>query len=417
MLEPPPLRDDCFALPPGVDWIAVEQVFEYLSNALSVRTSQHSVPLEAALNHVLARDVTSLNLSPPYRNSAIDGYAFNAKAIEGADVVRLSLLKGRAAAGHIFEGHVPEGSAVRILTGAVVPEGTDTVVLQEDVKTDQAEVVFRGPLKKGKNTRAAGEDIEIGQTLAKRGQLITSAELAVFASVGLSALEVYRPLRVGVMSTGDEICEAGAPLKKGQIFDANRPMLMAQLRHKGYEAVDLGKVSDDPKAIYEALNYGASRCDAILTTGGASAGDEDYLAALLRDKGSLEIWRIAVKPGRPMALGMWLGVPVFGLPGNPVAAFVCTLVFVQPALRLLSGRGWHLPKGYDLPANFEKSKKPGRREYLRARVRQGSVEVFPSEGSGRVTGLSWAEGLVEIQDHAREISIGDLVKFIPYDHF
>ena len=277
------------------------------------------------------------------------------------------------------------------MTGAVVPEGTDTVVLQEDVETDGHELVFHGPLKPGKNTREAGEDIKVGQSLLRLGHRVSPADLATLTSVGVSDVSVFRPLRVGVISTGDEICEGGEIPAEGQIFDANSPMLLGQLRQKGYEAIDLEKAPDDPQKVSETLNRGAELCDAILTTGGASAGDEDHLASLLRDKGSLEMWRIAVKPGRPMALGLWSGVPVFGLPGNPVAALVCTLVFVLPRLAVDGGGGWHTPNGYMLPAHFPKKKKPGRREYLRARVREGGVEVFPSEGSGRVTGLSWAE--------------------------
>ncbi len=417
MLKPPLLKDDCFALPPGVDWIPVDQVFQYLQNALTPRALHDERPVQQALGLFLAQEIISERSSPPHRNSAIDGYAFDGRASSSHGIIRLKLLEGRSAAGHAFVGSVPQGTAIRILTGAVVPEGTDTVVLQEDVETDGHELVFHGPLKPGKNTREAGEDIKVGQSLFEAGHRVSPADLATLTSVGVSDVSVFRPLRVGVMSTGDEICEGGEIPAEGQIFDANRPMLLGQLRQKGYEAIDLGKAPDDPQKVSETLNRGAELCDAILTTGGASAGDEDHLASLLRDKGSLEMWRIAVKPGRPMALGLWSGVPVFGLPGNPVAALVCTLVFVLPSLRLMGGGGWHTPNGYMLPAHFTKKKKPGRREYLRARVREGGVEVFPSEGSGRVTGLSWAEGLVEIQDHAYDIAQGDLVKFIPYEQF
>jgi molybdopterin molybdotransferase len=194
-------------------------------------------------------------------------------------------------------------------------------------------------------------------------------------------------------------------------------MLLALLRQMGHEAVDLGRVSDDRAALRALLDRGGAQADAILTSGGASSGDEDHVSALLNEAGAMAEWRIALKPGRPLALGMWRGVPVFGLPGNPVAALVCTLIFARPALRLLSGAGWAAPQGFDMPAAFEKRKKPGRREYLRARIREGRVEVFKSEGSGRISGLSWAEGLVELPDAAAEIGPGDPVRYIPYASF
>ena len=185
----------------------------------------------------------------------------------------------------------------------------------------------------------------------------------------------------------------------------------------GFSVADMGRVPDDRATLRATLDQAAAQADVILTSGGASAGDEDHVSALLREAGAMQEWRIAVKPGRPLALGLWEGTPVFGLPGNPVAAMVCTLVFARPAMALLSGQDWTEPQGFDLPAAFEKRKKPGRREYLRARVRDGRAEVFKSEGSGRISGLSWAEGLVEIEDGARHIQPGDLVRFIPYGSF
>jgi molybdopterin molybdotransferase len=179
----------------------------------------------------------------------------------------------------------------------------------------------------------------------------------------------------------------------------------------------MGRNPDDRAALAATLNEAARRADVILTSGGASAGDEDHVSALLRESGALQEWRIALKPGRPLALGLWQGAPVFGLPGNPVAALVCTLIFARPALGLLAGAGWSVPQGFDIPAAFTKSKKPGRREYLRARVREGRAEVFPSEGSGRVSSLSWAEGLVELPDGAAEIAPGDPVRYIPFGSF
>jgi molybdopterin molybdotransferase len=249
------------------------------------------------------------------------------------------------------------------------------------------------------------------------GRVLTPADLALCAAVGLADLAVFARLRVAVISTGDELVEPGETARAGQIYDANRPMLSALVQQMGYDVLDLGRVGDDRAALRAALDRGAAEADVILTSGGASSGDEDHVSALLNEAGAMAEWRIALKPGRPLALGMWQGVPVFGLPGNPVAALVCTLIFARPAMAVLSGAGWHAPQGFDVPAAFEKRKKPGRREYLRARIRHGRAEVFKSEGSGRISGLSWAEGLVELPDAAADIRPGDPVRYIPFAGF
>jgi molybdopterin molybdotransferase len=312
---------------------------------------------------------------------------------------------------------VPAGQAIRILTGAALPTGVDTVVLQEGVRIEGGAVHFNGPIKQGANTRKAGEDVDQGDVVARAGRRVTGADLALMAATGNDTLEVYQPLRVGVISTGDEIVEPGAAASDGQIYDANRPMLLALVQQFGHKAVDLGHVGDDRAALRARLNGAKGQVDAILTSGGASAGDEDHVSALLEEAGALSLWRVAVKPGRPLALGVWHGMPVFGLPGNPVAAMVCTLIFARPALSVMAGQEWITPQGFDVPAAFEKRKKPGRREFLRARMRDGRVEVFASEGSGRISGLSWAEGLVELSDASVRVRPGDLVRYLPYGSF
>ncbi|AUC54050.1 molybdopterin molybdenumtransferase MoeA [Sagittula sp. P11] len=415
-LKPPPLRNDCFALPPGVDWTPVDAALSMLRQRLSPVVAREDVPLGDGVGRVLAEDILARRSNPPEANTAVDGYGFAAGAVGEGDVV-LPLVEGRSAAGAPFTGRVPEGAAVRVLTGAALPEGVDTVVLDEDCAVGEGEVAFRGPVNRGANTRKAGEDVAEGVTALSAGRVLTPADLALAAAVGHGALPVFSRVRVGVLSTGDEVVEPGRTAAPGQIFDANRPMLLSMAARFGYEAIDLGHVRDDRNALRARLDGAVGAVDAILTSGGASAGDEDHVSALLRETGALAEWRIALKPGRPLALGMWQGVPVFGLPGNPVAAFVCTLVFARPAMGLLAGAGWQAPVGFDVPAAFTKRKKPGRREYLRARIREGRAEVFASEGSGRVSGLSWAEGLVELEDGARDIEPGDLVRFIPFGSF
>ncbi|MFY2823706.1 gephyrin-like molybdotransferase Glp [Ruegeria sp. MALMAid1280] len=414
-IAPPPLRNDCFALPAGVNWTPVDDALALLRQRLAVVKGTESVPLEQATGRILAEDVIAKRSNPPLPNTAVDGYGFAGAAPEGPQVMPLH--PGRAAAGIPFDGTVPDGHALRVLTGAALPAGVDTVILEEDVTVQEGHIAFHGPLKQSANTRRAGEDVAEGDPVLCAGRRLTPADLALLSATGLAEVPVRETLRVAVLSTGDELVEPGEPAGPGQIFDANRPMLLSLIARMGFQPVDMGRVEDDRDVLRDRLNRAAEQADLILTSGGASAGDEDHVSALLRQAGAMQEWRIALKPGRPLALGMWDGTPVFGLPGNPVAAMVCTLIFARPALGLMAGEGWQAPQGFDLPAAFEKRKKPGRREYLRARVRDGRAEVFASEGSGRISGLSWAEGLVEIEDGARHIKPGDMVRFIPYGSF
>jgi molybdopterin molybdotransferase len=414
-LTPPPLRNDCFALPAGVNWTPVDQALALLRERLKPVTGQETVDLAQAQGRVLAVDVTAKRANPPLPNSAVDGYGFAGAIAEGSHI--LPLAEGRAAAGIAFAGTVPPGHAIRVLTGAALPAGVDTVILEEDVTLGDGEIAFRGPLRKGANTRKAGEDVQRGDVILQSGRVLTPADLALVSATGRAELPVRQQLRVGVLSTGDELLDPGTKGSDGQIFDANRPMLLSMISRFGFASVDLGRVGDDRVELAGRLDRAAEKTDVILTSGGASAGDEDHVSALLREAGAMQQWRIALKPGRPLALGMWNGTPVFGLPGNPVAAMVCTLIFARPAMGLLAGAGWQEPQAFDVPAAFEKQKKPGRREYLRARIREGRAEVFASEGSGRISGLSWAEGLVEIEDGARHIKPGDKVRYLPFGSF
>ena len=390
-IKPPPLRNDCFALPAGVHWTPVEDALAMLRDRLTPITSAETIVIGQAMGRVLAADVLAPRANPPLPNTAVDGFGFAGGRLEG--VHTMQLLEERAAAGPMLEREVPVGHAVRILTGAALPSGVDTVVLQEDVTAHAGQIAFNGPIKSGANTRRAGEDVQAGDIILKAGRRVTAADMALMAATGVHYVSVRMPLRVAVISTGDELIEAGLTADQDQIYDANRPMLLSM------------------------MDTAASTADVILTSGGASAGDEDHVSALLTDAGSMQLWRIAIKPGRPLALAMWNNTPVFGLPGNPVAVMVCTLIFARPAMAQLAGAGWAEPVGYDVPAGFSKSKKAGRREYLRARMNNGRVEVFGSEGSGRISGLSWADGLVELPEGALMINEGDLVRYIPFGSF
>jgi molybdopterin molybdotransferase len=413
------LANDCFALPPGVEWTPVEEALSLLEARLTPVAAVETCALAQAAGRYLASPVIAARANPAHPNAAVDGYAFaHASLAAEAAAADLTLLPGRAAAGVPFPGTLGPGEAVRILTGAPMPQGADTVVLQEDVAVEGDRLRFAAGLKAGANWRAAGEDVQAGATALAPGRRLMPQDLALAAAVGIAALEVHRPLKVAILSTGDEVRAPGSDAAPHQLFDANRPMLAALMAAWGHEVIDLGIIADDAAAVEAALERAVASADAVLTTGGASTGDEDHTAAVLARRGQLTSWRIAMKPGRPLALATWDGVPIFGLPGNPVAAFVCALIFARPALSVLAGGGWRAPQAMQLPAAFSKRKKAGRREYLRARLTgAGAVEVFHSEGSGRISGLTWADGLVELPDAAGEVAPGDLVRYLPFAGF
>ena len=408
------LKNDCFSLPQGVDWTPLDEALLHLENSLKPIVETEVLPIDLAVGRILATDLQAASDSPPFSNAAVDGYAFRF-----ADVCEkyLELKKGRAAAGHPFSDAIEKGQALRIFTGAVLPAGADTVVLQEDVQVEGNKIYFGNSLNPGANTRTAGEDIKRGQIIAFKRDHVTAFMAASSISSGIKRAEVYRKLKVGVFSTGDELIDFEQPLKFGSVFDVNSPMLASLLTAWGYEVLELGKIPDNLEVLRDKLNKASETFDVLITSGGASAGDEDHLASILNSEGQVTEWRIAIKPGRPMAMGFWHDTPIFGLPGNPVAAATCALIFVRPALSKFSGGNWIVPQAYYMPAAFEKTKKAGRREFLRARVSNNNVEIFKSEGSGLTNGLAWATGFVELPDEETSISIGDKVKYIPFASF
>ncbi|MBM7068533.1 molybdopterin molybdenumtransferase MoeA [Actibacterium sp. 188UL27-1] len=417
-LHPPTLSDNCFALPPGVAWIPVDTALTRLRTALTPVVGTENIPLDQATTRIAACTHLAQRANPPAPNTAVDGYGFAYQSASDAGRHVLPLVAGQAAAGQPWPGTVPDGHAIRILTGAVLPSGVDTVILQEDVTCTDTHIVFEGPVKAGANTRKAGEDFFDQTPLLTAGQRLRPPDIALLAAAGCAQVEVFQSLRVGILSTGDEIVQPGHATRPEHTHDANRPMLLGLIRSFGHQAVDLGHVADDRDVLRDMFDRAMADVDAIMTSGGASAGDEDHVSALLQAEGHLTAWRIALKPGRPLALAQWQGKPVFGLPGNPVAALVCTLIFARPALSTLSGGPWLTPQAFHVPAAFDKRKKPGRREYLRARLNtDGEAEIFTSEGSGRISGLSWADGLVELSDGELHITPGMPVRYLPYTGF
>jgi molybdopterin molybdotransferase len=410
------LSDDCFAF--GGPMMPVGEAVAIIASRLTAVAETETVGLAEADGRILAGDVAAPLPLPPFTNSAVDGYAVAASDLP-RDGEQPFPIGGRVQAGAAAPAIQP-GHAVRIFTGAPMPAGTDTVFMQEDVRIDDAgRVVLPPGLKAGANVRPAGEDIPRGQVALKVGRRLRPQDVAVAAAFGLTTLDVVRRLRVGVFSTGDELASQGAARAETQLFDSNRFMLMAMLRRLGCEVGDLGILLDEPSSLANALKEMAGRYDLILTTGGVSTGEADHVRTAIESAGSLVLWRMAIKPGRPVAMGVIEGTPLIGLPGNPVASFVTFVHVVRPSVLALSGATPAPLLPMPVRAAFGYKKKLGRREYIRASLRKaadGTLEAlkFPREGAGLLSSLIETDGLIELGETIVRVEPGDQVGFLGY---
>ena len=410
------LSDDCFAF--GGPLMSVDEAVGLIASRVSAVGETETVALVEADGRILARDVAAPLPLPPFTNSAVDGYALAGGELP-RDKERAFPVSGRVAAGGAAE-QAPPGHAVRIFTGAPMPEGTDTVFMQEDVRLDdRGNVVLPAGLKVGANVRPAGEDIPQGHLALKAGQRLRPQDIALAAAFGLTTLQVIRRIRVAVFSTGDELASPGAPRTAAQLFDSNRFMLIAMLRRLGCEVSDLGILRDEREPLAQALKQVAGKHDLILTTGGVSTGEEDHVKAGVEAVGSLVLWRMAIKPGRPVAMGIIDGVPFIGLPGNPVASFVTFVHVVRPTVLALSGARAASLVPIPVRAAFTYNKKSGRREYVRVTLRRaddGALEAikFPREGAGLLSSLVDTDGLVELGEDVLKVAPGERVGFLSY---
>jgi molybdopterin molybdotransferase len=410
------LSDDCFAF--GGPMLSVDEAVGIIAAKVTEVQEIESVSLVAADGRILARDVAAPLPLPPFTNSAVDGYA-----VHGSDLPREKEqafpVKGRVAAGRVAQPVKP-GEAVRIFTGAPMPAGTDTVFMQEDVRLDdKGDVVLPAGLKAGANVRPTGEDIPQDHVALKAGQRLRPQDVALAAAFGLTELDVVRRIRVAVFSTGDELTSPGTPRAAAQLFDSNRFMLMAMLRRLGCEVSDLGILRDERDPLANALKRVAGEHDLILTTGGVSTGEEDHVKAGVESVGRLVLWRMAIKPGRPVAMGIIGGTPFIGLPGNPVASFVTFVHVVRPIVLALSGAAPVPLLPMPVRAAFTYSKKSGRREYVRVTLRRaadGTLEAlkFPREGAGLLSSLVDTDGLVELPESVTTVEPGEAVGFLGY---
>jgi molybdopterin molybdotransferase len=410
------LSDDCFAF--GGPMMSVDEAVGLIMARVAAIQEIEAVSLHEADGRVLAADVAAPLALPPFTNSAVDGFAVRASDLP-RDKEQTFPLAGRVQAGSSGDAAKP-GHAVRIFTGAPMPEGTDTVFMQEDVRIDETgRVVLPAGLKAGANVRASGEDIPLGHLALKRGQRLRPQHVALAAAFGLTELDVARRIRVAVFSTGDELASPGTPRAAPQLFDSNRFMLTAMLRRLGCEVSDLGILRDEPVSLANALKQSARRHDLILTSGGVSTGEEDHVRAGVESVGRLVLWRMAIKPGRPVAMGIIGGTPLIGLPGNPVASFVTFVHVVRPTVLALSGALPEQPLAIPVRAAFAYKKKAGRREYVRVSLRRtqdGSLEAikFPREGAGLLSSLVDTDGLVELGEDITKVEPGQSVGFLAY---
>jgi molybdopterin molybdotransferase len=410
------LSDDRFAF--GGPLMSVDEAVTIITARVKAVCEIEAVSLVEADGRILARDVAAPLPLPPFTNSAVDGYALPSGDLPQAQE-RAFPVTGRVQAGHAAPAAEP-GHAVRIFTGAPMPEGTDTVFMQEDVRVDESGRVIVPPgLKAGSNVRPAGEDIPAGGVALTAGTRLRPQHIALAAAFGLTELAVARPIRVAVFSTGDELASPGTPRAAAQLFDSNRFMLMAMLRRLGCAVSDLGILRDKRALLAHALQQAAAMHDLLLTTGGVSTGEEDHVKAGVESVGSLVLWRMAIKPGRPVAMGIIGGTPFIGLPGNPVASFVTFVHVVRPTVLALSGAKPVLPVAIPVRAAFTYKKKGGRREYVRATLRRradGELEAvkFPREGAGLLSSLVETDGLVELGESMTEVEPGQHVGFLGY---
>jgi molybdopterin molybdotransferase len=392
----------------------VDKARQHIRDYLTPVHTRECLPLRSALGRVLAADILSPCNVPNHDNSAMDGYALNADdLLPGTTTLRIA---GTAFAGKAFDGTVARGECVRIMTGAVMPQGCDSVVIQEQVQAEGGSITFGEGVKRGQNMRFAGEDLKLGQVVLPAGHLVRPADLGLIASLGIGEVLVYRRLRVAFFSTGDELASIGQALAAGQVYDSNRYTLYGMLARLGVDILDMGVVRDDPTLLRNALLEASASADVILTSGGVSVGEADYMKQLLNELGQVVFWKIAMKPGRPLAYGKIGNAHYFGLPGNPVSVMVTFYQFVRDAMLALMGQPNPTPVP-QLPAicTAALKKAPGRTEFQRGLLScnadgNWTVEPIGNQGSGVLRSMSEANCFIVLPESCGNVAAGETVQ-------
>ena len=418
------LTSDCFAF--GGKLTRIDEALQSILESLAIKKETEQISLNRALNRFLAEDVIALENVPADNNSAVDGYSIFFDDLNETGSTALPVI-GKAAAGRPLNCIQKRGEAVRIFTGAVMPHGAnsedpDTVLMQEDIQLENEKVIIPPGIKRGSNRRLLGEDIVAGTRVLEAGTRLRPQDIGLAAATGKVSLSVRKPLRVAVFSTGDEVIDPGEELTRGKIYDSNRFTLMNLLTTLGCEVEDIGIIPDKPALIEKAVASSIQQKDLIITSGGVSTGEEDHVKNFIEKTGELLFWRLAIKPGRPVALGRLKGTFFIGLPGNPVAAMVTFLKIARPIILHLSGAKDIYPRPLIGRADFNYTKKPERREFVRVKVDKNEKEElvfrkYKKEGAGILSSLVFADGLVELSEEATRIRKGDTVKYFPFSEF
>jgi molybdopterin molybdotransferase len=409
------LKDDCFAHDGSV--VTIENAFERVRPRLAPMTAVERIAIDAALGRALAEDLTAGIAVPPHDNAAVDGWAVRHADLDPQSETTLRI-GPRIAAGHPVTAPLPAGEAARIFTGAPMPANADTVLMQEDCIAGATTVRIPPGSALGANRRRAGEDVAAGQTVLSAGRRLAPPDLGLLASLGQDRVAVRERLNVAIFSTGDELREPGTPAEPGTIFDSNRHTLKALLSALGCRITDLGILQDDPEVIAHALAESALGHHAIVTSGGMSSGEEDHVRAAVARHGRLDAWSLAIKPGRPVALGVIGGSAFLGLPGNPVAMAVTFVHVARPVLAAIAGFTASAPARFPVVSGFSHTKKAGRREYLRVTLDTSDpsrplVHLTGPQGSGVLSSMVQADGLLELEEDRTGVSPGDQVAYLP----
>lgn len=418
LAEAGPFLCDCDA-PEGGRIVSVDVALQKGLSLAARPVGAETVPLAAATGRILAEPATTPHPLPPFDNSAMDGYGVRLADLSGPGPWRLPV-EGRVAAGRLPPASMPTGTALRILTGAPVPPWVDAVVMQEHVEREAGAIVVAERPREGLNIRRCGEDLPAGAPILPAGVLVGAREAAALASTGAPSVTVHRRLRVSFFSTGSELVEPGAALGPAQIHNSNRPMLAAALDRPWIEARDLGAVADDPAKLADTLMEAAREADLVISTGGVSVGDEDHMPAVFRKAGGdIHALRVAMKPGKPLAVGRMGGAIYLGLPGNPVSAFITWLAIGEPVAKRRAGLSETRPARTLVTAGFDVERRPGRCEFRPVRIAgydglgRPRVELLSPSYSARVALLAAADGLAILPAEAERIAAGDLLDFIP----
>lgn len=418
------LKDDCFAFSGPL--MPVDSALRLLAERVTPIDERESVAVRDSLGRILAEEIAAPRAVPPHDNSAVDGFAVYFDDLDPGAETRLPVI-GRIAAGHPLGRPARRGEAVRIFTGAPMPagpsgtqaDGPDTVFMEEDAAVEGAAVCLPSGLKRGANRRRKGEDVPEGAVILRVGTRLRPQEMGLAASVGRARLSVYRRLRAAVFSTGDEVRDPSTDAPEGCIFDANRYAVMGLLQGLGCAVTDLGILPDREDAIANALGAAGPGHDVLVTSGGVSGGEEDHVKAAVQSLGAIHFWRLAIKPGRPIAFGAVKGAAFVGLPGNPVAAMVTFLLLARPMILRLAGATDAEAPRFKVRAEFDYKKKSGRREWVRARLGRGDdgapvARKFRSSGAGILTSMTESDGLVELPEALERLSPGASVDFLPF---